>query len=118
MPLNEYDKKRNFAATPEPKGKLKKTKSRAPAFVIQKHKATRLHYDLRLEMEGVLRSWAIPKGPSRDASERRLAVQVEDHPVDYGDFEGTIPKGNYGAGTVIVWDKGRYELTDGYDDDP
>ena len=100
--LREYKRKRRFERTPEPAG-TRKT-SPGNTFVIQKHRATRLHYDLRLEMEGVLRSWAVPKGPSPNPREKRLAVETEDHPIEYGGFEGVIPAGNYGAGAMIVWD--------------
>src|SRR3954469_10444951 len=110
MGLTEYKKKRNFRATPEPEGKVKKNAGNS--FVIQKHAATRLHYDFRLEMEGGLRSWAVPKGPSLNPGEKRLAMRAEDHPIDYGGFEGVIPKGNYGAGKVIIWDSGSYEMVD------
>jgi bifunctional non-homologous end joining protein LigD len=105
--LTSYHHKRNFAATPEPKGRVARKAGRS--FVIQKHDATRLHFDFRLELDGVLKSWAVTKGPSLDPSEKRLAVRVEDHPLDYGGFEGTIPKGQYGGGTVMLWDKGEWE---------
>ncbi len=111
MGLTEYKRKRDFRASAEPKGKGKKTPHgrRAAQFVIQKHDASRLHYDFRLEMDGVLKSWAVPKGLPWMKGEKHLAVEVEDHPIDYADFEGIIPKGQYGGGTVMVWDRGTYE---------
>jgi bifunctional non-homologous end joining protein LigD len=120
--LGEYARKRDFKATPEPsaaKGRTsakKRQSSKSLRYVIQKHRATRLHYDFRLEVNGVLASWAVPKGPSLDPDDKRLAMHVEDHPFDYRTFEGIIPKGHYGAGEVIVWDEGTYELAEG--DDP
>ena len=112
MGLQRYKEKRNFQATPEPSGKVDRRKTRALVFVIQKHDATRLHYDFRLELEGVLKSWAVPKGIPTAKGDKRLAMHVEDHPLDYGDFEGIIPPGNYGAGSVMVWDTGTWEPVD------
>ena len=108
MGLKEYDKKRDFSKTPEPKSSVKKEHKKR-IFVVQRHDASHLHFDFRLEDEGVLKSWAVPKGPSMNASDKRLAIMVEDHPLDYAGFEGEIPKGEYGGGTVKIWDSGTWE---------
>lgn len=116
MALDEYRQKRNFSNTPEPapstQGKSKGAAKKLPYFCVQRHDATRLHYDFRLEIGGTLKSWAVPKGPTLDPSVRHLAAHVEDHPLEYGDFEGNIPEGNYGAGSVMLWDRGNFEVLD------
>ena len=108
MALEKYNTKRDFEKTAEPEGRVESVKGSDLIFVIHKHDASRLHYDLRLEMNGVLKSWAVPKEPPIEEGVRRLAVNVEDHPLGYANFEGTIPEGQYGAGTVEIWDKGRF----------
>jgi bifunctional non-homologous end joining protein LigD len=113
--LARYREMRDFSRTAEPSGDAQAARSEAPRFVIQKHAASHLHFDLRLEHDGVFRSWAVPKGPSLDPADRRLAMEVEDHPLDYGDFEGTIPKGEYGGGTVMLWDRGYWAPEAGYE---
>src|SRR3954454_13114892 len=106
LDIDTYNRKRDFSKTKEPKGR--KIKGKGDSFVVQKHEATRLHWDFRLELDGVLKSWAVTRGPSSDPEEKRLAVRTEDHPMAYAEFEGTIPKGEYGGGTVMLWDQGTW----------
>lgn len=108
--LEEYENKRHFKKTPEPPAINSRKSSEKPIFVVQRHDARNLHYDFRLELDGVLKSWAVPKEPPKEAGIRRLAIETEDHPLGYADFEGEIPEGEYGAGTVEIWDKGTFEL--------
>lgn len=110
MSLSEYARKRSFQSTPEPEPAEQAIPAAGNSFCVQRHDATRLHYDFRLEVDGTLKSWAIPKGPTLDPAAKRLAAMVEDHPLEYGSFEGNIPKGNYGAGSVMLWDRGTYEV--------
>ncbi len=114
--LAEYRRKRDFARTREPEGAARRRPASRLAYVIQRHEATSLHFDLRLELDGVMKSWAVPKGPSLDPAVKRLAIEVEDHPIDYNSFEGTIPAGEYGGGTVMLWDRGTYAYAGDSDD--
>ena len=114
-PLEDYRKKRDFERTPEPAPAPEAERGAAPVFVVHRHDARRLHYDLRLEMDGVLCSWAVPKGFSYDVRDKHLAVRTEDHPIEYEHFHGVIPKGQYGAGTMTIWDRGTYALARGED---
>src|ERR1700753_1716208 len=116
--LSKYRAKRDFTRTAEPSGAAGVAPAEYPRFVIQKHAARRLHYDLRLELDGVFKSWAVTRGPSLDPSDKRLAVEVEDHPLAYGDFEGTIPQGEYGGGTVQLWDRGMWAPEPGFEVQP